>query len=192
MAPDSTPLDRLGAPVEAEEPRLSEEDLVIPAGPADADQETDVWWGAYAGRTFAPVFAFCTLLSVNVSLAVGWYWDEEYPQLMWHLAVLLVVAVWAFPLALWIHRTLSRTYRLTTHFLYRNRGFRRPADGHAELRRIARVYVKYALLQRLVGVGRIVAEVEGGAPLVLDGVHNPEPIADLIRRWSARARAKGP
>ena len=47
------------------------------------------------------------------------------------LAVALVVAtvaVWAFPLFLWVYRSLSYTYRLTTHRLYRDRGFHPPAS----------------------------------------------------------------
>ncbi len=156
----------------------------------DITQETDVWWGAYAGRTMAPTFALCALLSLNISLVVGWLWDEEHlsAQLMWHAAVVMIIAVWFFPLVLWIYRTVSRNYRLTTRKLYRDSGFRHPADGQVTLARVTRVWVKYSAIDRWLGVGRVVLDEEGGENLVLDGVYDPEPVAALIRRWVERAR----
>src|SRR5207302_5005204 len=105
-------------------------------------------------------FALCTLVSVLISLIVGWAWDEERlnPQLMWHLAVFLIVAVWICPLFLWVHRSLSYNYRLTNRYLYRDRGFHPPVSDRVELARITRVDVEYALLEGPFGVGRVRVE----------------------------------
>src|SRR5581483_5645151 len=112
-------------------------------------QETDVWCGAYAGRSMIPMFALCTLVSVNISIIIGWAWDEERldPQIMWHMAVFLIAAVWFFPLCLWIHRTLSYNYRLTNRYLYRDRGFYPPTTERVDLACITRVEVEYTLLE---------------------------------------------
>jgi hypothetical protein len=193
MPPEPTPLDPLDLELEAE---AVADEKAAPQSPAslteldDPFQETDVWWGAYCGRTMVPTFALCMLLSVNISLAFGWFWDDLHlnPQLQWHLAVCLIAAVWIFPLALWIHNTLSRTYRLTTRCLYRDRGFRRPADGQVDLARIKQVRVHFTILQRFLGVGRIIVDTDAAKPFVLDGVYDPEPVARLIRRWSERAQ----
>lgn len=161
-------------------------DLIV----ADSNQETDVWWGAYAGRTMAPTFALCTLLSVNISLLIGWVWSAERlsPQVMWHLAVLFIIVVWFFPVALCIYRTLSRNYRLTTRYLYRDSGFHRPAAGQVDLARVSQVRVTHAALERWMGIGRITIEIEEEKTFVLDGVLDPEPVAKLIRRRVERAK----
>src|SRR5438128_56230 len=150
----------------------SETDLFL----ADPSQEADVWWGAYAGRTMAPTFALCAVLSLNISIVVGWVWNEERlsAQLMWHLAVLMIIAVWFFPLVLWVYRTLSRNYRLTTRNLYRDSGFHQPAAGQVALARVTRVEVRCTALDRRLGVGCILLDAEGGQRLVLHGVRDPE------------------
>lgn len=166
-----------------------------PAPPAEPDQEVDIWWGAYSTRTMLPTFLLSILLSVNIGLLTGWLWDEElaHPQLMWHLAVLLIALVWVFPLLLCGYRAVTYTYRLTTHRLFRDRGLHCPADGEVPLDRVRRVGVGFTSLERLVGVGQVWVEYDGGtAPLVLNGVYDPQPVADLIQAQAAKARGRQP
>src|SRR5438067_10868763 len=70
MPLEPTPLDPLEMTPVGSDPELE------PAAAA-SNQEIDVWWGAYAGRSMSPMFALCTLVSVNISLVIGWAWDEE-------------------------------------------------------------------------------------------------------------------
>ena len=125
------------------------------------------------------------ILSIVIAVIIGWIWsqDQEKPQLLWHLTVLLIVGVWSYPLAQCVHRTLSRNYRVTTRCVYRDNGFRQLADGQLELTRVTQVSVTHTPLQRWLTVGCIVLEAEGKESLVLDGVYEPEPVAELILRW---------
>jgi membrane protein YdbS with pleckstrin-like domain len=167
----------------------------LPIGPGgESEQEVDVWWGAYSGRAIIPTALLCTVLSVNIALLAGWVWDKDQapPQLLWHLTALLVVLVWAFPLLLCGYRAVAFNYRLTTHRLFRDRGFRHPpADGAVDLAEVTAVRVAYPPLGRLYGVGTIEVEAEGARrPLVLIGVSEPERVAELVRRGARRARER--
>lgn len=174
--------------------------------PRDPNQESDLWWGAYAGRTMAPTFGLCAMLSVLVSVFVVWIWHSEklsklYPsdengnydaQLLWHLGVLAILALWFLPLLTWTHRVLSRNYRLTSRNLYRDSGFHHPSAGQVELAKISRVEVSYAPMERLLRVGSITLSSEGGERLILEGVPEPEAVAALIRESVDRVRRGSP
>src|SRR5436190_23066459 len=51
--------------------------------PADENQETDIWWGAYAGRTMIPSFVICALLTGLLVWCVWIFWpkNEDRPYL---------------------------------------------------------------------------------------------------------------
>jgi hypothetical protein len=157
----------------------------------DENQEVDVWWGAYAGRTMAPSFVLCGLATVALLAAAAYLWTayDLPPLLVRYTAYGLIAALWLVQLLLWGSRTVSFTYRLTTHRLLRDHGFVRPAAGELPLARITGVRVERTALERLLGVGRIVIVSQGNSePLVLDGVRGPDHIAVRIRRCVEHAR----
>jgi hypothetical protein len=157
-------------------------------------QEVDVWWGAYAGRTMVPSFVLCGLVTAAV-LGGGAYLALAYdppPLHLRYIAYALLAALWLVQLLRCGYRTISITYRLTTHRLLRDHGFIRPAAGEVLLACITAVRVKRSPLERLLGVGRvIVVSEEKAGRLVLHGVHRPERIALKIRRWVEHARQQG-
>ncbi|MGE3806172.1 MAG: PH domain-containing protein [Gemmataceae bacterium] len=150
----------------------------------DRQVETDLWWGSYAGRTMAPVFLLCLLLTVAVSLAVFIIWDDRFahPQIMWHATVVPLGLLWLIVLGRWLYRTLTWSYRLTNQQLYRDTGFLHMADGAVALKEIVQVNVHASLIERTLGVGRLeVVTDDGKAALSLAGIHDPEWVARLIR-----------
>ena len=157
--------------------------------PPEETQEVDLWLGGYSGRTMLPSFLGCGL----VTGLLGWVaWLEG----QWTSRLLrgVIYGMWVIQLLRWGYRSVSVTYRLTTHRLLRDRGFSHPADGEIELRQVAAVHVEKNLLERLVGVGRIVVRPEGNnsPPLVLAGVYHPEQSAALILAAVERVRGKLP
>jgi hypothetical protein len=181
------------APVAVQPSQPALPDASVERKPRADDQEVDVWWGSYSGRTMIPTFVVCTLLSASIALIAVWLWDEHWahPQLMWHMTVLLIVLVWLFPLFVCGYRTVALNYRLTTQRLFRDRGFGHPpADGEMELARITAVRVRYTGLGRWISVGGVCVDADCPSCLVLQGIHEPERVADLIRGCAQRARER--
>lgn len=155
------------------------------------DEEVDVWWGAYAGRTMWPSFVVCVLLTAAIA-ALAWHFYDAYqahPRLMRYLAYGLTGVVWVSQLGRWLYRTVSVTYRLTTRRLFRDHGFHHPDAGWVELPRLRRVEVVYGSLERKLGIGRLyVYSEDRPRPLVLEGVRDPERVATRIMRGAEQAR----
>jgi hypothetical protein len=167
----------------------------VPAKEAPEAQEVDVWMGAYSGRALWPSFLACGLLTAALAGGAWYLWavHQADPFLMKYLVYALATALWLYQLGRWAYRTVSRTYRLTTRHLYRDRGFQYPADGSVALSRVAAVRVDRTPLERLIGVGRVRVSVEGQPEaLVLEGVYDPERVAHLIRETVRHARGARP
>lgn len=166
-----------------------------PASPlvqaVDAGQEMDVWWGAYSGRAMWPSFVVCLLLTVGIGVGAWSFYDayRPNPALVRYAAYGLTGGVWLVQLLRVGYRTVGTTYRLTNRRLLRDRGFGNPTAGWADLDRIKTVEVEVGPLERPAGVGRVVVHTEGGAAptLVLEGVRDPDRVAELIRRTAAKA-----
>jgi hypothetical protein len=159
---------------------------------SDAEQETDVWWGSYAGRAMVPSFLVCGLLSA--AFAVGaWYIADAFPDIPYpprYLAYVLTALVWLVQMLRWGYRTVTINYRLTTRRLFRDDGFTKPSRV-VELARMKAVAVEQlGPLARRLGIGRLRIDAEETPPLVLDAVRQPEAVAEQIRGTAARARAR--
>ncbi len=161
----------------------------------DKTEETDIWWGSYAGRTMLPGFLLCLLLTI-VLLALDGYLGSQNMRsdLISSAMVGLAGALWLFHGTRWIYRTIAINYRLTNRRLLYTRGFKLPDGRTIELTQVTDVSVACGPIERLLGVGRIAIQVQDGnaAPLVLDGVPNPERVARTIRkRVRQRKREEG-
>jgi hypothetical protein len=160
-------------------------------GPPDPEQEVELWWGGYAGRTMLPAFVLCALVSAATLLSAEMLWREESvpAAVVFHLAMYLIVVVWTVALVRWAYLTATLAYRLTTQRLLRERGFSHPALPAIELRRIRNGRVEQRAWERCVGVGRVVVEVEVGAVEVFGGVHQPERVAEAVRHEVRRCQS---
>jgi membrane protein YdbS with pleckstrin-like domain len=167
----------------------------IGTSPAEENQEVDVWWGCYAGRTMLPSFVLCGLLTALIIAGAGYAWlGYDLPPLeARYSAYALVGAVWLWQLVRWGYRVLTLNYRLTTQRLFLARSFFAVPYTHVDLRRITRVDVSRSLLERRLGVGRLHIFTDNPTPLlVLEGVYEPQRIADELRARVQAARDRAP
>jgi hypothetical protein len=157
--------------------------------------ETDIWWGAYAGRTMLPGFLLCLLLTV-ILLALDLYLKngQRRSELISSLVLAVAGAIWLFQGTRWIYRMMALNYRLTNRRLLFSRGFKLPDTWAIELERLAEVLVLAGPAERLLGVGRIKVVVQDGSSssFLLEGVLAPERVARIIRRRVRQARAMAP
>jgi hypothetical protein len=155
--------------------------------PAPADEETEVWWGSFAGRTLAPGFVLCVLATAGALIAL--YAGDVSPNPR-RLAYLLVSPLWIVQAGCWLYRMTAYNYRLTTRRLFVSRRFAAAATA-VDLARVERVRVQRGRLGRLLGVGRIRVEAAGARPLLLEGVLDPADVAALIASRAEQARKHG-
>jgi hypothetical protein len=152
-----------------------------------AEEEVEVWWGAFAGRTAVPGFVLCALVTAVV--CVGLYaWGVLQPARWW--AFLLTSPLWLVQIGRWLYRTTAYNYRLTNRRLFVSRSFSAAARV-VDLARVERVVVERSRLRRRLGVGRIRIEAKEIAPLILDGVRDPAAVATLIGNRVQQAREVG-
>ena len=162
----------------------------MPMNPNDleADQEVDVWWGSYAGRTMLPSFLVCLLLT-GLIISLAWAYVDRGEVKLTVLG--LGGAVWLVQLVRFAWRYFGFTYRLTSKRLFCGMG-RRPLS--VLLADIAEVRDEHNGLEKLVGVGRIcLTFVDKMRPVVvLKGVKKPKQVAELIRSHCQQAKSKNP
>jgi Bacterial PH domain len=154
-------------------------------------QETDVWWGSYAGRTMLPGFLTSGIITLALVL-LAWYCYSTGRMTASHARRAVegpATLIWLMLLLHCGYRMIAWNYRLTTRHLFLERGFHTPAGGGIKLTRIAQVLVQRNVLERWVGVGRLrILLTDAPEPLILEGIRNPEHIAVEIRRRVEKAR----
>jgi hypothetical protein len=164
-----------------------------PIAITDENQETDIWWGSYAGRTMAPGFIICALLTGLLIWSVWLFWpkNEDRPYLERYTTYILVGAVWLFQLIRWGYRIVAVNYRLTTRRLFCQRGFQTAATTVLDLAGIATVRIERDAWTPYLKVGRLrVLPVDSTQPpMVLEGVYSPDQVAALIMHQVQQARA---
>src|SRR5262249_18036174 len=136
--------------------------------PNEPQQETDLWWGSYSGWTMLPSFAL-SLVWAGLRISLAW-WLVPAGWVRGTITLSLLV-IWGVQLGRWSYRIFGYNYRLTTHWVYRARGFRRSQASRMALAEIGSVQVMLAWPQRTLGIGQIVLRADTGArePFVLDG-----------------------
>lgn len=170
---------------------LVPEFVPLPLADADAQQEHDVWWGAYDGRAMLPSFLVCGLLTLGV-VAGTWAWYLLFggnAQDMRYSAYRLVGPVWLIQLARWLYRVAGLNYRLTSRHLFRTRSFFFPHTEAVPLAEVTRVTVEQTPWEGRFHLGtiRLVRDRKDLPPVLLEGVRHPERVADEIRHWVQKA-----
>ena len=182
-----------GAVMESVPPVPTSEPPRKPAaeGVRDGAQETDVWWGAYAGRTMLPSFVACILLTASIT-AIWLSWVEYQVSSLEarYTAYAVIGPLWLVQVGRWLYRTLTYTYRLTTRRLYLERTFFHVPARIVDLGQILEVRVESSALERKLNVGRIRLRTENPqlSEVTLEGVHEPERIAARIRELATQTR----
>jgi membrane protein YdbS with pleckstrin-like domain len=158
------------------------------------EQETDVFYGGYAGRAMMASFLFCLALTAVAALWLWRSWDSWTPahrDLWYTLSLGIVGSIWLLQIIRWAYRKLGVNTRLTTRRLLHDRGFLY-GDWHVvELARIGRVEARRNPWERILRVGRVClfAEADAFKPIILSGVVQPSEFAEKVRQEVAKARA---
>jgi hypothetical protein len=158
-----------------------------PPASLDPTVETDLWWGGYAGRTMLPGFCVCALVTVALVFGAYLLWSDygQGPALARHEFYSVAAALWLFQLVRWVYRLVGFNYRLTTRRLFWGRGFLYPPTQPVVLKDVQGVSVMQSALERWLGVGRIC--VQAREPALLEGVYEPQRIAERIRQAAKEA-----
>jgi hypothetical protein len=124
---------------------------------------------------------------------IGWLVRRFVPRDLQHLAFLIAGgALWLFQFTRWALRFFAINYRLTTRRLFRDIGYVDQQRLQVELTSINEVRVHRGLFEQLVGVGRLFLHCTDASrpPVILEGIRQPDIVADLIRRAAEKVRAK--
>jgi hypothetical protein len=150
----------------------------------DAEEEIQLWAGAYSVRMFIPAVAVgLPLTGVLFALARYWDPDNQNDYLRYGVEGVLLLT-WLGLLGLACYRVLGTEYMLTNKNLYCRRGFGHPGLAGVNLAEFLDVRVKQSGLEKLLRAGRIILTRGGidGSAHVLAGVPDPERVAGLFRR----------
>jgi hypothetical protein len=160
--------------------------------PLHLDEEIDLWWGSYAGRAMAPSFAVCLVLTALIIGGARWL----VPELGWHQLTVtaLTSSVWLVQLWRWGRRFFGYNYRLTSRFLYVDRGLLNLVARRFPLRLVSRVEARSDRLQGWLGIGDIVVQFDDvqHSPAVLEALVTPAAVAVTIREAVSKARGTAP
>jgi len=150
------------------------------------DQEVDLWWGSYAGRTMLPSFLVCLVLT-GLIILLAWIFVGRGQLKLTILG--LGGLLWLVQLLRFAYRYFGFNYRLTSKRLFRSQS-RQPLQ--IPLADIAEVHVERNGFEKLVGVGRVVITFPDRTrpALVLAGVTKPNLVADQIRTACELAKQK--
>jgi hypothetical protein len=146
-----------------------------------ANEEVDVWWGSYAGRAMMPSFVVCVLLTAASFWAARHLAPERFLLPLTFTGFASVV--WLVQLLRWGHRFFTCNYRLTTRYLYIDRGFKPLVAQRFDLRTIRTVEVRHNKLENLLGVGNVWVYFDdySRTPAVLAGLVQAHRAAEIIR-----------
>lgn len=153
--------------------------------PAASDQEMDIWWGGYAGRTMLPSFFICALLTAGF-IWLAWLLGKIYdldPDHARHLYYGMTGLVWLVQLMRWGYRLACFQYRLTSRRLFWSQGKLYPRVPPVDLALVEEVTLDQSFIEHLLRVGRIRLTVEDRPHrIILSGVARPERIVRLIEK----------
>jgi hypothetical protein len=149
--------------------------------PPGCQEELDLWWGSYSGRAMVPSFVVCLGLTVVLYVCTSWW----VPQRGWLQLTFTVFAglLWLIQFGRWAHRCFTYNYRLTSRYLYVDRGFWPLVARRFALTAIGRVECKARPLDGWLRIGDVQVWLanEANAPVVLRALLSPRSAAETIR-----------
>lgn len=163
-------------PVTPEAPPVGQQEKV----PKRGDPDVELWSASYSiwGMIGTWVLLAIVTLAVTVLdffLMRGPFF-KDHALLLWEVSLGLVGLVWLFFLIIAWYRAATIRWRLTTYRFYNQKGFVFRSVDSMEVIDIDDIALHHNLLERLVGVGRIILRTKDPSDpiLVLEGVPNPE------------------
>jgi hypothetical protein len=161
-----------------------------PQNSSPCEEEVDIWWGACAIRTITPSLVATLLLSAVIYFIVHALVRERgWLQLAF---VGTAGVLWLVQMVRWCHRLFTWNYRLTTRYLYVDRGFRPLVARRYPLDTVAQVVLRRGRLDNWLGTNNIRVYFKDGtcSTAELQGLRGANHVAELIRDAVAKAAAK--
>ena len=143
------------------------------------DDEEEVLVDVRPHWVFVSGPATLTVLVLAGAFAIGYEFPQAPITVVWVLGAMVALpALW---LAGRVVKWLGVSVVLTTHRLIYRRGIVRRDVTQLRLQRIAEVHLAQSMLDRLIGAGRLVVEVQGDPqPLFIDDVRRPRSLQRLL------------
>jgi hypothetical protein len=176
------------APEAKPRPRVSAPPVIVPDGPADAREETEIGWYGYAAATLLPGTLALAALTAAAVVSLR---PRVPPTIMREAVDAPLAALWLVQTIRAAYRVLAYHCRLTTRRLFHGRGRLYPPEPPLDLATVANASARQTLLGRLLGVGTVRVVPEDGAerPAVeLTGVRRPRMLAAAIEQAATAAR----
>jgi len=136
----------------------------------------------------APSFIVCIALTALIYAGARWWVPERgWLQLTFFG---LTTAVWLVQLVRWGQRFFTWNYRLTTRFLYVDRGLNTQLAQRFALASIDRVEVRCNWLEKWLGVGDLWVWIGDATkpPAVLKALKGPRTVAETLRDMVRKAQ----
>lgn len=141
----------------------------------------DEWSTHYAGRTMVPSLVGCVALTaVIVGLSLRFLPQEWIPLTLFAT----LGFIWMTQLVRWSYRVMLFRYRLTREHLHLHRGLLYGRPVQVPLEKIAKVSVSANLVEKMLGVGKVVVEIKDHTPaqVELEGVRQAKEVVAKLER----------
>lgn len=145
--------------------------------PRRGDPDVELWRGRYSGWAMFPTWVLLVLITAGVIfLGVVVSRRMEHPLTVWAVLMGIVVLLWLYHLALYLYRRYTVSYRLTTYRFFNEKGLLFRSVNSMEVIDIDDMSLEQNLLERIVGVGRVVLRTKDPSDpfFVIRGLQKPE------------------
>lgn len=145
--------------------------------PRRGDPDVELWRGRYSGWAMFPTWVFLVLITGGaIFLGVVVSQRMEHPLTVWAVLMGIVVLLWLYHLALYLYRRYTVSYRLTTYRFFNEKGLLFRSVNSMEVIDIDDMSLEQNLLERIVGVGRVVLRTKDPSDpfFVIRGLQKPE------------------
>jgi uncharacterized membrane protein YdbT with pleckstrin-like domain len=157
------------------------------AAATDPSAEEPVWHGRPSWKHYYGWW----MLWLVAAILLG-YAASRFEWLNWTLAGIIAGAALIVMLAREAYAIFSMRYRLTTQRLFFDRGILSMKTDQTELVRVDDVSVSKSLTDRIFGTGtvQIVSSDASDKNPKIEGIANPDHVAEQIRRHTRQVRGK--
>jgi len=153
----------------------------------DDEKEEQLWTGTYSGKAMFGSWVLTALASIALIVATVFF-----PG-VWLILVALILIAWVLVALVLAYKKLSISYELTTQRFLHASGLLHRTTDRIEVIDIDDVTYSQGIIQRMLGVGKIVitSSDRSHPKLTLEGIDRVDYVADLIddvRRQERRRR----
>lgn len=124
-----------------------------------------------------PTWILLTLITAGaIFLGVVIWRRVEYPLTIWAVLLGIVALLWIYHLLLYLYRRYTVSYRVTTYRFYNEAGLLFRRVNAMEVIDIDDMSLEQNLLERMVGVGRVVLRTKDPSDpfFVISGLKDPQ------------------